>query len=79
MERNAQEEIKAHLLATSEEFRKLASEHSDYAQKVDALEAIPHPSEQEQIEEVRLKKLKLRIKDQMEDMILNHHRAQQVA
>ena len=39
MERTAQEEIKAHLLATSEDFRRLASEHSDYAQKVDALEA----------------------------------------
>ena len=79
MERTAQEEIKAHLLATSEDFRRLASEHSDYAQKVDALEAIPHPSEQEQIEEVRLKKLKLRIKDQMEEMILSHYKAQQVA
>jgi uncharacterized protein YdcH (DUF465 family) len=79
MERTAQEEIKAHLLATSEDFRKLASEHSEYAQKVDALEAIPHPSEQEQIEEVRLKKLKLRIKDQMEEMILSHYKTQHVA
>jgi len=79
MERTAQEEIKAHLMATSEEFRRLASEHSEYAQRVDALEAIPHPSEQEQMEEIRLKKLKLRAKDQMEDMILSQYKAQHVA
>ena len=79
MERTAQEEIKTHLMATSEEFRRLATEHSDYAQRVDALEAILHPSEQEQMEEVRLKKLKLRVKDQMEDMILSQYKAQHVA
>jgi uncharacterized protein YdcH (DUF465 family) len=79
MERTAQEEVKAHLMATSEEFRKLASEHADYAKRVDALEAIAHPSEQEQMEEVRLKKLKLRIKDQMEQMILSYYKARQVA
>jgi uncharacterized protein YdcH (DUF465 family) len=79
MERTAQEEIKAHLMATNEEFRKLAQQHADYARRVDALEAISHPSEQEQLEEVRLKKLKLRLKDQMEAMILSSRKAQNVA
>jgi uncharacterized protein YdcH (DUF465 family) len=79
MERNAQEEIKAHLMATSEEFRKLAAQHADYAKRVDEIESIPHPSEQEQMEEVRLKKLKLRAKDQMELMIRSYYRAQNVA
>jgi uncharacterized protein YdcH (DUF465 family) len=79
MERTAQEEIKAHLMATNDEFRKLADQHADYSKRVDALEAMPRPSEQEQIEEVRLKKLKLRLKDQMEAMILRYQRAQNVA
>ena len=78
MERNAQEELKAHLMATNEEFRKLAGQHSDYAQKLDRLESLPHLTYEEQIEETRLKKLKLRLKDQME-AILSQYRSQQVA
>jgi uncharacterized protein YdcH (DUF465 family) len=78
MERNAQEETKAHLMETNEEFRRLAAQHADYAQKLESLEALPHLTEQEQIEEIRLKKLKLRLKDQMEAM-MSQFRAQQVA
>lgn len=76
MERNAQEEIKAHLMATSEEFRKLAAQHGDYARKLDNLEALPHLTEQEQVEETRLKKLKLHLKDQMESIILQQYKMQ---
>jgi uncharacterized protein YdcH (DUF465 family) len=79
MERNAQEELKAHLMTTNEDFRKLAQQHSDYARKLDALEAQPHLTDQEQIEETRLKKLKLRLKDQMEAMIAHYRAQQQVA
>ncbi len=78
MDRNAQEELKAHLIATSEEFRHLASQHSDFARKLDNLESLPHLSEEEQVEETRLKKLKLRLKDQME-AIMSQYRSQQVA
>ncbi|HTS61050.1 MAG TPA: DUF465 domain-containing protein [Candidatus Acidoferrales bacterium] len=77
MERIAQEELKAHLMATNEEYRRLASQHSEYAQKLDELESHSHPTEQEQLEEVRLKKLKLRLKDQMEAIV--SHSRQQVA
>jgi uncharacterized protein YdcH (DUF465 family) len=78
MERNAQEELKAHLMATNEEFQRLASKHSDYAQQLDALEALPHLSYEQELEETRLKKLKLRLKDQME-AIMSQYRSQQVA
>ena len=78
MERNAQEELKAHLRATSEEYRLLASQHSDFARKLDELESHHHLTEEEQLEETRLKKLKLRLKDQMEAM-LSQYRSQQVA
>jgi uncharacterized protein YdcH (DUF465 family) len=78
MERNPQEELKAHLMATNEEFRQLANQHSELAHKLDHLEALPHLTEQEQLEETRLKKLKLRLKDQME-AIMSQYRSQQVA
>jgi uncharacterized protein len=78
MERNAQEELKAHLISTSEEFRQLARQHLDFARKLDELESLPHLTDEEQLEETRLKKLKLRLKDQMET-ILSQYRGQQVA
>jgi len=78
MERNAQDELKAHLMESNEEFRRLAHEHSELKTKVDALKALPHLSYEEQMEETRLKKLKLRLKDQME-AILSQYRHQQVA
>ena len=78
MERNAQEESKAHLMATSEEFRQLAGQHSDFARKLDDLESLPHLTEEQQLEEIRLKKLKLRLKDRMEAMV-SQNRPQHVA
>lgn len=77
-EHNAQEDLKAHLIATNEEYRRLSGQHSEFARQLDALESLPHLTEEEQIEEVRLKKLKLRLKDQME-AIVSQNRAQHVA
>jgi uncharacterized protein len=78
MERIAQEELKAHLIASNEEYRQLAAQHSEYAKKLDALESLPHLTLEEQVEETKLKKLKLRLKDQMEAM-LAQYRSERVA
>ena len=78
MERNALEQLKAHLMDTHDEFRRLASQHSEYARKLDDLESLPHLTYEEQMEETRLKKLKLRVKDRME-AIASQYRSQQVA
>ncbi len=78
MERNPQEELKAHLMQSNEEFRRLASQHSELAKSLDALESLPHLTHEEQVEETRMKKMKLRLKDQME-AILSQYRSQQVA
>ena len=61
------------LLTSHDEFRRLAQEHSQYAQRLDALTQKRYLSEDEKMEEVRLKKLKLRLKDQME-LIEQQHR-----
>jgi uncharacterized protein len=57
-----------HLLTSSDQFRQLVQEHSQYSQRLDLLTQKRYLSEDEKLEEVRLKKLKLRLKDQMESM-----------
>jgi hypothetical protein len=47
----------------SEEITRLYAEHTRYAQRLDELIQKPYLSEDEQLEEVRLKKLKLHAKD----------------
>lgn len=73
-----QDALKAHLMDTNQEFRDLALQHSDYSKKLDELTSRSYLTAEEQVEEVRLKKMKLRLKDQMEG-ILNRHKPAQVA
>ena len=63
------EAIREQLMASSEEYQRLREEHARYAFQLDHLAAKTYLSEQEQLEEVRLKKLKLRVKDQMEMLV----------
>ncbi len=72
MELNTQEELKAHLMASSDEFRILANRHTEYDRRLEQLEAQSYLSDDEQMEEVRLKKMKLHLKDQMNDLLHRH-------
>jgi uncharacterized protein len=56
------------LLTNHEEFRRLAQEHLQYSTRLDSLTQKRYLSEDEKLEEVRLKKLKLRLKDQMQSI-----------
>jgi uncharacterized protein YdcH (DUF465 family) len=69
MEQNAQEDVKAHLMQTNEKFRSLMEQHHEYKRKVEALEAKHALTAAEELEEHRLKKLKLRLKDEMEQLV----------
>lgn len=60
MESNGQEENQ-----TAELLDRLRKEHRYYAQQLESLSSAPYLSEEAKLEETRLKKLKLRIKDQM--------------
>ena len=72
-------QVRDALLASNEEFRKLAEEHSQYSKRLDSLCQKRYLSDEEKMEEVRLKKLKLRLKDQMESMEQRFRRQQQIA
>lgn len=72
-------QVKDQLMASDETYRRLAQEHQQYAQRLESLITKRYLSEEEQLEETRLKKLKLRTKDQMEQIVLQHGRPQQVA
>ena len=69
MENHTDEECKEHLLATSDRFRALAEQHAQLKQQVEAIEAKSHVTGDDEIEEQRLKKHKLQVKDEMLDMI----------
>ena len=56
------------LFANHDEFRKLATEHTLYEKRLDSLTEKRYLTDDEKLEEVRLKKLKLRLKDQMESI-----------
>jgi uncharacterized protein YdcH (DUF465 family) len=62
-------DIKEHLLQSSEEFRRLAQKHINYKEQLEKLLHRGYLSEEEKVEEVNLKKMKLHVKDQMEIMI----------
>lgn len=49
----------------SEEVRRLEEQHRHYSEKLEALLQKPWLSAEDQLEEVRLKKLKLHVKDQL--------------
>jgi hypothetical protein len=62
------------LLAGHDEFQRLAQEHSQYSQRLESLTQKRYLTDDEKLEEVRLKKLKLRLKDQMQNLEMQVHR-----
>ena len=58
--------VREQLLASHEEFRRLAQEHTQYSQRLHSLIEKRYLTEDEKLQEVRIKKVKLRLKDQMQ-------------
>jgi uncharacterized protein YdcH (DUF465 family) len=57
-----------------DEFQRLVMEHSQYSQRLESLTQKRYLTDDEKLEEVRLKKLKLRLKDQMYSLQQQVHR-----
>jgi uncharacterized protein YdcH (DUF465 family) len=62
------------LLTGHDQFRRLVQEHSQYSQRLESLTQKRYLTDDEKLEEVRLKKLKLRLKDQMQSLEMQFQR-----
>lgn len=71
--------LKEELMNRDPEFRELAREHSRYEERLSQLTALTYPSDEEQLEEVTLKKKKLALKDQMYALIMQHQKNQSLS
>jgi uncharacterized protein YdcH (DUF465 family) len=66
------DEMKRKLLESDDEFRQLATLHHSLDERIHNLATRHYLSEPEQLEEVTLKKKKLQLKDQMENILRQH-------
>jgi uncharacterized protein YdcH (DUF465 family) len=62
------------LLTGHDQFQRLVQEHSQYSQRLESLTQKRYLTDDEKLEEVRLKKLKLRLKDQMQTLEMQAQR-----
>lgn len=65
-------EIREQLLASDAEFQRLAQEHSRYEAELERLSRQAYLSSEDLILEITLKKKKLRVKDEMEQLVSRH-------
>lgn len=75
MELTKSDSLKDELMTSNPEFRELVREHGRYEARLSELSALSYPSDEEQLEEVTLKKKKLAIKDQMYSLMLQHEKS----
>jgi uncharacterized protein YdcH (DUF465 family) len=69
------EDLRQSLFATDLEFRRLAEEHSRCESQLEQIQTSAYSSSEELLREATLKKLKLRLKDQMESIVARHRQA----
>ena len=69
------EEIKAHLASTNPQYQSLCSQHAQLKQQVEEIERKAYVTEADELEEQRLKKLKLYVKDQMNELVAHQKHA----
>lgn len=68
--------LKEELIMTDPEFRELAREHGRYEARLSELSSLSFPNDEEQLEEITLKKKKLAVKDQMHEILLRYQKAE---
>ncbi len=76
MEMTNTDSLKEKLMMSDPEFRELAREHGRYEARLHELSSLSYPNDEEQLEEITLKKKKLAIKDQMHSIMLQHQHSE---
>jgi uncharacterized protein YdcH (DUF465 family) len=71
--------VRAVLLENHDEFRQLVSEHHRLDERIQQLSSLSYLTDQQQFEEVSLKKRKLALKDRIESIVRQHHAASPAA
>jgi uncharacterized protein YdcH (DUF465 family) len=65
-------ETRERLSMSDAEYRRLSEQHSQYAAQLEQLSESPYLSAEDIIQQITLKKLKLRVKDEMEQLASRH-------
>ena len=73
-----QDDLKAELIKTDDEFRRLHEEHQEYERRLQEINQKSLLSQEDEIEEKKIKLHKLTLKDHMEQ-ILRAHRESRVS
>jgi len=66
--------LKEELIRSDADFRELAREHGKYEARLSELSSLAFPNDEEQLEEITLKKKKLAIKDEMQSIMLQYQK-----
>lgn len=66
---NAGSEVRERLAREDSKYQRLSHKHQEYEDRLHELRGRKFLTEEEKLEEVRIKKLKLALKDQMEQLV----------
>lgn len=72
MDMSTADPVRDELLKSNPNFRELVHQHEDFEKRLSELAHLTYPNDDEQLEEVTLKKKKLAIKDEIYAMMQQH-------
>ncbi len=72
MDMSTADPVRDELIKSNPTFRELVHQHQDFEKRLDELQHLSYPSDDEQLEESTLKKKKLAIKDEIYAIMQQH-------
>ena len=72
MDMSIADPVRDELIKSNQTFRELVHQHQDFEQRLSELAHLTYPNDDEQLEEITLKKKKLAIKDEIYSIMQQH-------